>query len=270
MLAALLLLLLASGYNLTIQIDGYDRPAHLNLTSSNFTFSGEVENGTILKIPPGFYNLELYALNKTFVKSVNVEEDTTVRFNLLFTNSTGNISEFHHLIVYPIKGSFRVSEVVVLENKGDKNFEGDVTFPLPEYDSFSIESSSLSFIETKLDGRSVTFKDLLIAANGGGQILMMYSLKSNVLELKYPRNVSFVLLTTANLINKSSTLSFAGVKSSSKGEYNVYKGSGKYFYLELEGEYEIFIDPAFLLILLTLGCSIFFLFYKRSGGWKFQ
>jgi len=57
----------------------------LNVTSTDFTMSGEVKNGGKIELSEGFYIFRLFALNKTFQKEVNLTKNTTLTFNLLFT-----------------------------------------------------------------------------------------------------------------------------------------------------------------------------------------
>ncbi len=267
---ALLMVLaaLAAEHNLTVLIDGYSGEVLLNISSSNFTYSTTFSKSVTVSVPAGNYDVKVFALNKTFFKSIRVENDTVLKFNLVFTNSTENVSTFYHLLVYPTKKGFEVSEVVIFTNSGDKNFEGDIYIPMPAYKNFRIESSSLSFIDYELHERHVVLKDLLIAENSSGQVSMVYQLKSNVLEVRLDKPSRFMLLTTADVLDKSHSLNYVGVKNFGGSEFKVYEGFDKYFYIEFGSKSESSYNPLAMAGIFLIAGGVFLYFYEKRGGWR--
>ncbi len=259
----------SSAAQLTVVIEGYNGSAVLNLTSDNFTREFVVENGSVLDIPAGSYQAELYALNKTFVKTFKLENSSTVKFNLQFTNSTHTLSIFYHVVVFPSSHGFDVSEVIIIRNNGNVNFEGDLSVPLPPYTNFRVHSSSLSFIDVTLHDRAVEFKDLLVAENSSGQIAVSYTLKSNIFEIKLKRPSELMLLTTAEVTDKSDTLSYAGVRNFGGKSFKVYEGRSDYFFISFGGNVEINVNPLAIFGIALVAGSIFLYLYDRSGGWRF-
>ncbi len=270
-LAAIMILLCistATAYQVTFVIKGYSGKVELNATSPNFSYKGEIANGSVVNLPNGTYSLKIYAMNKTFEKIVNVSRNMTVTFNLAFTNSTANLSTFYHVLVYPTSKGFGVEEVIIITNNGTKNYEGNFTVPLPDYTSFSIDTSSLSFMGYDLSKNSVTFRDLIVPANSTGQIAVIYNLKSNVFELKLKRPTRLMLLTSARVL-AAHGLEYMGAKNFGGTTFQVYEGYSRYYMAEFGENVRVFISsPAIAGIILVAG-SIFLYFHEKSGGWKF-
>ena len=157
----------SQAYTVNISIKGYDGEAMLNVTSTDFTMSGEVKNGSKIELSEGFYIFRLFALNKTFQKEVNLTKNTTLTFNLLFTNTTENLSLIRHIIVY---SPTQIYEILLIINSGDRNFEGDISVPLPDHSNLNIEESTLSFISVDDIGERINFYDVIVPASDSGRI----------------------------------------------------------------------------------------------------
>ncbi|MCS7131029.1 MAG: hypothetical protein NZ872_06390, partial [Archaeoglobaceae archaeon] len=127
----LLLLIPVHGFEITVILNNYDGDATLRVfNDTSLIFEREVNSGDVLMLQKGNYTFELNALNKTFIKRLNVESDQRLEFNLGFTSSTENLKIMLHSIVAQ-NGS--VDEVIVITNRGKENFEGDLEIPMPAF-----------------------------------------------------------------------------------------------------------------------------------------
>lgn len=245
-----------------IVIEGYEDFANLTVVGENFSGNFIVKNGSFLDLNPGSYDIWLSAMNKSFYKKVNTSEVEKLYFNLRFTNSSEFIKISYHTVLYYSNG-FLVSEVVFLNNTANENFEGDVTIPMPDFHDLRI-SSSLSYINYEVSDSSLKFVDLLIPANGRGQIILSYRLNSDVFY-RDGRNSDYVLFTNLE-VKSSEGLEYLGERSFQGSTFSVYAGRDSVYRLHLTQKSPNLL-PVLGIILASAG--IFMLFYSKKGGWKF-
>ncbi|MEM0331699.1 MAG: hypothetical protein QXM06_01320 [Archaeoglobaceae archaeon] len=247
---------------LPIVLEGYDDSANLMVVGENFSGNFTVKNGSLLDLSPGNYDCWLLAMNKSFYRKINTSEVEELYFNLRFTNSTEFIKIYYHTVLYYSNG-FLVSEVVFLNNTANENFEGDIVIPMPDFYDLKI-SSSLSYLRYEVSGNSLRFFDILIPANGKGQMILSYRLNSDVFY-RDGRNSDYVLFT--NLEVKSfEGIDYLGDRSFQGSTFSVYAGKDSVYKLHLTQKSPNFL-PVVGIILASAG--IFMFFYSRKGGWKF-
>ncbi|MCS7121595.1 MAG: hypothetical protein NZ895_03205 [Archaeoglobaceae archaeon] len=241
---------------ITVILLGYDGVANLTVVGvGNF----EVVNGTEIPLQEGTYIFELSAMEKVFVKEVNANESFVI-FNLKFTNSTKNISIFYHTILSSI-----VSEVVVLTNRGDENFEGDLTLPMPDLRNLEVVSSSLDYKSFHAKDLFLTFNSLLIPARGEGQIVLHYELNSNVFY-RDGRNASYVILTDLDFEDFRG-LVFQGERTFNGVNFKVLSGENSEYLLKIKSP-QISYNLLALLGIFLSSLVVFIHFYDRRGKWK--
>lgn len=242
---------------ITIILLGYDGTANLTVAGVG-TF--EVTNGTEIFLEKGTYTFELHALNKVFVKEAKGTDEYLV-FNLKFTNSTEKISIFYHTIL-----SSTVTEVIVLTNNGEDNFEGNLTVPLPNFRNLAVKSSNLDFLSYILEKESITFNYLLIPANGSGQIVVSYELNSNVFY-RNGRSASFMVLTDLDLENFEG-LTFQEERTLHGTSFKIFYGEDSEYYVKFKSKMLVEYNLLALLAILLSSAIIFIHFYEKKGKWK--
>lgn len=233
----------------------------LNVTSTDFTMSGEVKNGGKIELSEGFYIFRLFALNKTFQKEVNLTKNTTLTFNLLFTNTTENLSLIRHIIVY---SPTQIYEILLIINSGDRNFEGDISVPLPDHSNLNIEESTLSFISVDDVGERINLYDVIVPANDSGRITFSYSLKSNVFKIISSEKQRLMILS-ALPVEEYKNLSYKGLQEFGGRKYMVFEGNVTKCSLAFGGEGRVKIDAVALIGILITSASLFFYLRSRSG-----
>lgn len=264
--AALILLILpAAAYTVTIVIEGYNNSTNSALLSVNGT-EQYVNSGSQISLPGGNYTFRLFALNKTFEKDVEVNGNTTVVFDLRFTNKTDNITLTRHIIVY---GGREVMEVLMVRNAG-MNFEGDLTVALPDHSAFAVTESTLSFVGVKVNGKA-TFRDVIVPKNGSGTITYTYRLKSNILAFNDTKHR--ILLLTSIPVSNVTGLEFKGIEEFKGKRFEVYEGYADHCRVVFSSEGDITISPIILVGILALSAALFLYFRTRSqrigsGKWK--
>ncbi len=251
----------SQAYTVNISIKGYDGEAMLNVTSTDFTMSGEVKNGSKIELSEGFYIFRLFALNKTFQKEVNLTKNTTLTFNLLFTNTTENLSLIRHIIVY---SPTQIYEILLIINSGDRNFEGDISVPLPDHSNLNIEESTLSFISVDDIGERINFYDVIVPASDSGRITFSYSLKSNVFKISGSEKQRLMILS-ALPVEEYTNLSYKGLQEFGGRKYMVFEGNVTKCSLVFGGEGRVKIDAVALIGILIISASLFFYLRSRSG-----
>ncbi|WP_202319549.1 hypothetical protein [Archaeoglobus neptunius] len=264
LLIALILLSTASAaeYSVRVVLIGYNGECLLNVTGQNFSTNFNVTNGSVISLPEGRYELKLFAMNKTFVNELNVTDNTSVTFNLLFTSSTENISLMRHIIIQP---TLEVFEIILITNSGRRNFEGDLAVTLPTHRNLRIDESTLSFINYKVKGDELEFQDIIIPANSTGRIGLSYKLVSNVFELRNQKNQSLLILS-ALPVEKYENVVYKGVKNFESSKYEVFESSGSPYLVFKRGEFKT--DPIAAAVVIILSVAVFLYFRSRSGGWK--
>ncbi len=256
----------SQAYLVNVSIKGYDGEALLNITAANFSTSEKVRSGSKIELSEGKYVFRLFALNKTFEKELNLTENTTLTFNLLFTNSTENLSLIRHIIVYP-SAQIEVYEILLITNSGDKNFEGDISVPIPDHKDLNIEESTLSFINANDEGNRITFIDIIVPANDSGRIAFSYSLKSNVFKISDSEKQRLLLLSAVP-VEKYENLSYKGIQDFGGQKYRVFEGNTTKCYLVFGGGGKVKVNPVALAGIFLLATSVFFYLRSRSGGWE--
>ncbi len=258
LLSLVFLLTPAAAYTVTVVIEGYNNSALLNITGANI--EQYVSSGSEISLPEGNYTFRLFAMNKTFEKDVEVNENTTVVFDLRFTNRTDNISLTRHIIVY---GGIEVMEVLMITNSGDINFEGDLTVDLPGHSGFTVTDTTLSFMDISVDG-DVTFKDIIVPKHESGTVTYTYRLKSNVLSFNGTKYR--ILLLTSIPVKNVTGLEYKGTEDFKGKKFEVYEGyTGRVVF---SGRGEVSVNPAVLAGILALSAAVFLYLKSRSGGWK--
>jgi hypothetical protein len=271
--AALLVVLLPQvlisqslAYTVNISIKGYDGEALLNVTSADLTMSRGVKTGSKIELPEGLYVFSLFALNKTFQKEVNLTKNTTLTFNLLFTNSTENLPLIRHIIVYS-STQIDVYEILLITNSGDRNFEGNISVPLPDHRNLNVKESTLSFITADDMGDRINFYDIIVPANDSGRITFSYSLKSNVFKISDSEKQRLMLLS-ALPVEEYMNLSYKGIQEFGGQRYRVFEGNITKCSLVFGGEKGAKVDPVALIGILIISASLFFYLKSKSSRWE--
>jgi len=265
---ALFLLLITAGiasaseFSVQIFTKGYNDTAELSVIGENFSKKLEIKNGTVLSLPAGKYTLKLFALNKTFVEKLVLDENKIITFNLLFTGSTENLSVMRHAIIQP---RLEVLEIVIITNSGDANFEGDIAIPLPEFDELEILDSSLSFMSaSEFDGRLILEK-LIVPANSSGNVSITYRLTKPVFSSSN-ENQNLLVLTTVPVDGQYNT-TYLGVQRFGGLDYSVYRCEPG-CKLEFKVKPEIRVDKNSALLITAASGLLFLYFFSRRGGWE--
>jgi hypothetical protein len=253
----LILLFVANAADVTFILKNYDNYAELKIfNASGVVFEGKVGSGDILKLNPGFYRFELSALNKTFVKEVNVSSDQVLEFNLGFTNSTEFLEITIHSIVF--QGGY-VEEVILISNNGDLNFDGNLAISLPEISNIQILSSSLDFLESFVSGDKLIFESLLIAEKSNGTIRIAYTLKDNTMkrELRNERVILIPLVEIEDFKNlEKEYMEIGGQK------VIVYQGNGSFWV-----KFKFSSFPFAYVAIFLASSAVFLVFFTNRGGW---
>lgn len=257
----LLLLLPVQGYEITIILTNYDSSATLTVyNGTEAVFHDLVLSGDRISLPEGNYTFELNALNKKFIKKLQINKDETLEFNLGFTRSLDNLSVMLHTSVLQ-NGS--VDEVIVVVNSGGLNFEGDLTIPMPEFTKLQIISKNLDFLSLEASNNSITFKSLLVPENASGSIRIGYNLPSNEI-VRNLGNERVILIPFAEVLeyrNLSYKLQeFDGEK------IPLLEGNGSYYVKFKFIEYSV--SPIALIAILLISASLFLFFFEKRGKWK--
>lgn len=259
--AAIALLMLISvakaDQAVVVLIDGYQGSAELEIRGENFLKTELVENGSTIFLPKGNYTLMLFAMNKTFVKDLNVEENTTIKFNLLFTESREKVDLFRHVIIQP---NFDVFEYLIFSNSGEENYEGDFFVSLPEHENLKISDSELSFISVKEIPRGVMFEKLIVPANTTATIRIEYRLKNANFEVENGKDRVMILTTLR--ASELRNMSYAGGVN-----YNVYVANGSSCSAVFMSSFEVSVEPGIMLSVFASSALLFLYFYSRRGGW---
>jgi len=257
----LLLLIPIQGYEVTVILKNHDSGAMLTISNGKeAVFSGPVFSGDRIPIESGNYTFELSALNKTFIKKLRVEENQTVEFNLGFTNSTEFLSVMLHASVLR-NGS--VDEVIVVTNRGDLNFEGDLTIPMPDFTNFRLITNSLDFLSIEISNESITFRSLLVPENESGIIRIAYTLPTGEMIRKLSGE-RVVIIPDAEVLEYRNLSyreqQFDGVR------IGLLEGNGSYYVKFRFVDYSVsFISLAAILL---ISASLFLVFLERRGGWE--
>ncbi|TDA29269.1 MAG: hypothetical protein DSO00_04695 [Archaeoglobi archaeon] len=257
----LLLLIPVQGYEITVLLKNYDSTAMLTVYNETETvFSGLVLSGDRISLEAGNYTLELNALNKTFIKKLQVEENQTVEFNLGFTNST----EFLTLMLHAgVLRNGSVDEVIVVTNKGNLNFEGDLAIPMPAFTNLQIITKSLDFLSIEFSNDSITFKSLLVPENESGIIRIAYTLESDEM-VRNLSNVRVVIIPDAEVLEYRNLTYREQVFEGER--IPLLEGNGSYYVKFKFLDYSI--SPIALAAILLISGSLFLVFFERRGGWK--
>ncbi len=269
-LSALLIIQTAhpvSSAKLTVLVENYDGMVNLTLRSGNFSLNSSFAGKTILDVPEGDYFAYLSAMNLTFVKRVNVTENTTLTFNLAFSSDPGILSISYHTVIYPAEGGFEVTDVVIVRNTADVNFRGNLTIPLPDCRNLRVVSSSLSYMSYVPLG-NITFTDLLVAEKSEGQITLRYSLSGSRFE-RSVENATVFVMTPAKIGSFSKNLKDLGVRTFSGRSFRVLAGNvtGTY-YVDLVMNRQIDLNPIAIAGIVLISGSVFLALMERRGRWK--
>ncbi len=256
----LLLLIPVQGYEVTVILKNYDSGALLSISNGKeAVFSGLVFSGDRIPVEGGNYTFELSALNKTFIKKLRVEENQTVEFNLGFTNSTEFLAVTFHASVLR-NGS--VDEVIVVTNRGELNFEGDLTIPMPAFTNFQLITNSLDFLSIEVLNESITFRSLLVPENESGIIRIAYTLPTEEMIRKLSGE-RVVIIPDAEVLEYRN-LSYR--EQQFNGErIGLLEGNGSYYVKFRFLDYSVsFISLAAILL---ISASLFLVFFERRGRW---
>jgi len=251
-----------------ISIEGYDGTANLTISSPNFTLTRQVKSGDKIEIPEDNYTFSLSALNKTFQKDVSITENTTVKFNLLFTNSTENLSITRHIIVYSSSPASQIDvyDLIIITNSGNRNFEGNLSLPLPDHKNLRIEDATLSFISSDVEDDKIRFIDIIVPANASGEIALSYSLTGSTFRID-GQEQQFMLLS-ALPVEKYENLSYIGVKEFGGQKYSMFEGNTTHFYMVFSGGGQNWNENPLILAGIFLLSALLFLYLRdRSGRW---
>lgn len=253
-----------SAYTVNISIVGYDGIANLTVSSSNYTLTKQVKSGDRIDLPEGNYTFSLFALNKTFQKVVSLTKNTTLNFNLLFTNSTENLSVIRHIIVYSTT-QIDVYDLIIITNSDSRNFEGNLSIPLPEHENLRIEYATLSFISSDVKEGEIRFIDIIIPANDSGEVAIFYSLTNNTFRIDGQERELFMLLSALPL-EKYENLTYKGVREFGGQKYSILEGNITSFNI-IFGSEKARENTLVLAGILLLSASLFLYLRGRSGRW---
>lgn len=254
-----------SAYTVDISIVGYDGVANLTISSSNFTLTRQVKSGDNIDLPEGNYTFSLFALNKTFQKVASITRNTTLNFNLLFTNSTENLSVTRHIIVYPTT-QIDIYDLILITNSGKRNFEGNFSVPLPDHENLRIGDATLSFISSDVKDGKIRFIDIIVPANGSGEIAISYSLTNNVLRLN-GQEIQQLMLLSALPVEKYENLTYRGIREFGGQKYSMFEGNATSFYIIFGGE-QVRENPSVIAGIILISASLFLYLRGRSGRWE--
>lgn len=249
----------AEGYEVTITIKNYDGFADLRVKNESATlFEGKILSGNVISLPVGNYTFELSAMNKFFIKNLRVEKNDELEFNLGFTNSSDVLSVRIHSIVFE---DTSVEEILIISNRADLNFEGDLEIPLPEVENLQIVSSNLDFLDAIFSGNSLVFKSLLVSENASGSIRIAYFLPKGVME----RDLGEKRIMIAPLaeVEEFKGLNKSFVEMGGR-KVPILEGSGK-IYAKFKFEKPL---PISLLAIPLISMAVFMIFFSRRGGWS--
>ncbi|MEM1576233.1 MAG: hypothetical protein QXT98_01810 [Archaeoglobaceae archaeon] len=257
----MLLIIPVQGLEVVVILKNYDGDANLRIFNESGLFAEKtVKSGEILTLPEGNYTFELNALNKTFIKRLALKSNETLEFNLGFTNSTQNLNVMLHTIINQ-NGS--VDEIIVVSNRGDLNFEGDLEVQMPAFSNLQVIATNLDFLSLDISSSSITFRSLLVPENGSGSIRIAYTLASEEIE----RNLTaerVMIIPLAEIIEYRN-LSY-NIREFDREASVILEGSGSY-YLKLKfAEYSE--SPIVLISIFLISASLFFIFFERRGRWK--
>lgn len=255
----LILIQLAEGFEVTVVLKNYDGFADLRIANSSaIFFEGKVLSGQIISLPSGKYTFELSAMGKVFLRNIEILRNETLEFNLGFTNSTDFLSVVVHSVVFHDRS---VEEIIIVSNKADLNFEGDLSIPLPNFDGLKVLYSNLDFLEAYVHGKNVVFKSLLVNDNDSGSIRIAYYLTEDVME----RDMGEKKIIIAPLVEVED---FKGLNKTFRemgGEkIAILEGSGN-FYVKFRFEKQF---PFSLLSIPIISFAIFLIFFSKRGGWR--
>ncbi|MCS7143486.1 MAG: hypothetical protein NZ879_00500 [Archaeoglobaceae archaeon] len=257
----LLILLPAQGFEITIILNNYEKEAMLRIFNDTaLLFEGTVISGDIITIPEGNYTLELNALNKTFIKRLNVDSDKRVEFNLGFTSSTEDLTIMLHSIVAQ-NGS--VDEVIIISNRGKENFEGNLTIPMPIFSNLQIIAKNLDFLDLETSMSSITFNSLLVPENGSGSIRIAYDLATD--EMKRELKKERVIIIPIAEVLEYQNLSYK-IEDFNEEKIILLEGNGSYYIKFKFVEYSE--SPLPLVAIILISISLFLLFFEKRGRWK--
>ncbi|MEM0203094.1 MAG: hypothetical protein QXO16_03820 [Archaeoglobaceae archaeon] len=249
----------AGGYEVAVVLKNYDGFADLRVKNESATvFEGKVLSGQAISLPAGNYTFELNAMDKVFIKSLRVEKNETLEFNLGFTNSSDVLSVRIHSIVFE---DATVEEIIIISNDADLNFEGDLRIPLPEVESLQVISANLDFLDASFDGNAIVFKSLLVPDNASGTIRIAYVLPKGVMErdLGEKRIIIAPLVEAEELRGLNKTF----VEMSGK-KILVLEGSGN-VYAKFKFAKPF---PYSLLSIPLISLAVFMIFFSKRGGWS--
>lgn len=257
----ILLIIPVQGLEVVLVLKNYDGEANLKIfNESGLLVEKTVSSKKIISLPEGNYTFELNALNKTFIKRLALKSDETLEFNLGFTNSTQNLNVMLHTIINQ-NGS--VDEIIVVSNRGDLNFEGDLEVPMPAFSNLQVIATNLDFLSLETSSVSITFKSLLVPENGSGSIRIAYNLASEEMERNL-RSERVMIIPLAEIIEYRN-LSY-NVREFDGGVSVILEGNGSY-YLKLKfAEYTL--SPLALIAIFLISASLFFVFFERRGRWE--
>ncbi|MEM0350421.1 MAG: hypothetical protein QXR27_01370 [Archaeoglobaceae archaeon] len=257
-LVLILLTALVSAHEVTIIFKNFEGYAQLKIyNKTELIFDAPISSGAIFELPADSYIFEVSAMNKTFLKELEVNSDQILEFNLAFTNSTDVLSITIHSLVL----QDRVEEVIIVSNSADLNFEGDLTIPMPEFRNLQILSSNLDFIEAILFNGSLVFRSLLVAERSSGNILISYNLVSNVMkrDLRNERIMLISLVEVEDYENLTKTFKEMGGQ-----KVTVFEGNGS-FSIRFRFNTQIQI---FYIIILIISISAFLIFFTKRTRWE--
>lgn len=257
----LLLLIPVQGYEVTVLLKNYEGIAMLKIyNETGVFFSGNVYSGETISLPAGNYTFELGALNKTFIKKLEIAGNEGVEFNLGFTSSTENLSLMLHSSVAE-NGS--VDEVIVIVNKGEMNFEGDLVIPMPAFNNLLILAKNLDFLDYEVLDDAIVFKSLLVPENGSGSIRITYDLASEEMARNLGKERVIIIPIAEVLEYRNLTYKiedFGGEKIA------LLEGNGSYYVKFRFVDYSL--SPLVFFAILLISASLFYLFFERRGNWE--
>uniref|UniRef100_A0A7J2TJV3 Uncharacterized protein n=1 Tax=Archaeoglobus fulgidus TaxID=2234 RepID=A0A7J2TJV3_ARCFL len=149
-----------------------------------------------------------------------------------------------------------MDEIIIVSNRGDLNFEGDLAIPMPKISGFKLLSSNLDFLDFFISDGKLVFESLLVADNSSGSIRIAYILEGDTMERKLAGEK--VLLIPLAEVEDFKNLEIAFV-----GGQKVYEGIGSYW---IKFRFSSFQFAHIAIFIASL--ALFLILLSNRGGWK--
>ncbi|RLI80575.1 hypothetical protein DRP05_00025 [Archaeoglobales archaeon] len=278
LLVALLTLILcmvpviAKAGNLTIKVED-NKEVDVSVWN-NDTFVNKTGTTLVFELPSGMYHVLIQYGSLSLLKRVNLTENVTLTINLTTTNNSSLLIKKIHTIIYP-NNYLEVYEVLILQNKANKIFFGDVQIPLPQHRRFEMLKSTAKFENYIIQNNNLVITNTTILPNSTAEIMFSYTMNSNNFSRRVDSiSETLILVNGASKVKRSPFLISQGVEQFDGEIFEVLtanlSGENSYYVLMAENKQTANVNLAVILGIVIFSIGIILFVLDRGKEWEIE